>query len=285
MSSIVSHRQWAQLAGARQQQEVERLCSHVADFAPRHAEVIGRQQVRETVQLGLQRAALVGFDLEGPVLLYLDLMLLFGSGFASDPQLAFTRPWLDDPDAATQMQRAEGLHAACLAYLQQAAGEGHAYTLAALVRLAPWSLAALPFGPQQWPDAMIDLMAHLYPQKAQVLGRPGLAGLAALAAGRSTELGLGSFEGAVLTAVLMFALGHEFARDPLYPWVRTVLADDRAPGVDDRVRRLEGHARAYLRRVLAHFQQTGALAAAVRAAAVGQAPASAAVSAGGRPRQ
>jgi hypothetical protein len=232
---------------------VSNMVGHLSSFAPRHCEVIGEPFVRETIQRGFADCERHGLTKRGPVQLYLELMLLFGSGFASDPQLEWASHALADGDPESQMARAHALHAACLEYLEAAAGPGHCYTLEALAKLRDRQLDRLSFGPPRLREGLLDEMLAIYPQKCHAVGRTALGRLIDEAAAVAQAQGLWSFDGVVLVCVLMFALGHEFAADPLYPWVRVTLSDPRLQDTHARVRKLEGRALAYLDRVLAHF--------------------------------
>jgi len=76
----------AKAAAAAFEQE---MVNHLFSFSPKHCEVIKEPGVREVIRLGLQRAEAFGFTFRGPVRLFIELMFMFGSEFATDPQ----HPW------------------------------------------------------------------------------------------------------------------------------------------------------------------------------------------------
>jgi len=51
----------------------------------------------------------------------------------------------------------------------------------------------------------------------------------------------------------MFAMGHGFATDPLFPWIRTTLNDPLIHDPAQRVRRLVSKIKTYLDAVLKHL--------------------------------
>jgi hypothetical protein len=64
----------------------ELLAEHLQHLAPREAQELGREGLRGVVRLGRQRAAQIEFTDRESIRLYVELMFLLGSGFATDPQ-------------------------------------------------------------------------------------------------------------------------------------------------------------------------------------------------------
>jgi hypothetical protein len=219
--------QWNDLAQGAARRFEDDAVAHLARFSPRHCAIVGEPHVREAVQRGMAACTGVGFTHRGPVQLYLELMLLFGSAFATDPQLAWAAQALGAPDPGTQGQRAWALHAAATSWLAAASGDGHVLALAALERLRGRRTKTLSFGPDRWRDGLLADMAAIYPEKFRVVGVDALDRLLEAAHAAAKAAGVWTFEGVVLVAVLMFALGHGVLDDPLHPWVREALADDR----------------------------------------------------------
>lgn len=64
----------------------DEMVGHCAEFSPRLFEIIGADQMRVAVRQALERARTYGLSFRGPMRLYVELMLLFGSDFDTDPQ-------------------------------------------------------------------------------------------------------------------------------------------------------------------------------------------------------
>lgn len=71
---------------------------------------VGDEQMLKAVRFGITQARNHGFTFRGPVQLYLELMLLFGSYFDTDPQYPWAAAILARQDSGSQMQRAEQLY-------------------------------------------------------------------------------------------------------------------------------------------------------------------------------
>ncbi|MBK7353861.1 MAG: hypothetical protein IPJ05_10285 [Nitrosomonas sp.] len=88
----------------------DEMVEHLAKFSPPLYKVVGEEQMRKVIRLGMSQAAQYGFTYRGPVRLYLELMLLFGSYFDTDPQYPWAAEILTNQESGTQMQRAESLY-------------------------------------------------------------------------------------------------------------------------------------------------------------------------------
>ena len=230
----------------------EEMRAHLAQFSPPLYRATGEAGMMATIRLGLRGAAGHGFTLRGPLRLYLELMLLFGSKFPSDPQYPVLREVMQDCDAGSQMQRADRLFAATMDYRRSVGGPDDEYTLRALRRIYSEAQDPARFTrPREAADILADL-ARIHPEKLAHLGEAPLLALIDGAVARARGLPGSTPRGETLLVVMMLAFGHGCAEDPLYPWIGATLA--RA--VDEGAawpQRLERKAMTWLRHVLAHF--------------------------------
>ncbi len=95
--------QMAVLQGAAQRQFEAEMLSHLRRFSPKTFAMAGEPGVRTTIQTGIQRAHGYGLSFRGPVRLYLELMMMLGSAFDTDPQYPWASQVLQDRDFASQM--------------------------------------------------------------------------------------------------------------------------------------------------------------------------------------
>jgi|HubBroStandDraft_5_1064220.scaffolds.fasta_scaffold611122_1 hypothetical protein len=59
---------------------------HLKKFFPKQCAAAGDPQLRDTVQYGIQRAEVHGFKAKRDVCKYIDLMIVFGRDFDTDPR-------------------------------------------------------------------------------------------------------------------------------------------------------------------------------------------------------
>jgi len=229
------------------------MLAHLAEFSPPLFRAVGDEQMRKAIRLGMERAGTWGLTLRGPVRLYLDLMLLFGSHFDSDPQYPWAGEILAAGDAGSEMARADRLHARTMDYRRQVAGPEDIYTLTALRNITALARQPLEIDWEDYGPAMRRQIALVYPRKAAYIGDAGVDALVRKGLEGARRQGFSTVRGAILVTVLMLAFGHGCGADPLYPWIAGTLSKDTDGDPDVKARRLEKKALTWLDQVLAHF--------------------------------
>lgn len=209
---------------ARQNFEGE-MRAHLAQFSPSHCQAVGDGRMREVIRFGSGRAEGYGFTLRGPVRLYLELMLLFGGHFDTDPQYPWASEILTTQDRGAQMQRAHRLYEQSLAYRRQADGPADAYMVAALNKMAILARYPQVISAEHFIADMLLQIEYMYPEKAAYVGRDGFATLIREGRDVAQRLSFASATDAVLFVVLMVAFGCGCCADPLYPWIAGTLSD------------------------------------------------------------
>lgn len=232
----------------------DEMVEHLAGFSPPLFKAAGEEQMRKAIRLGMERAAGYGFDLRGPVRLYLELMLLFGSRFDTDPQYPWATETLTNRDSGPQMQRAERLYERTMDYRRQVAGPTDAYTLKALRNIRAFASQALSFPIEDLVPAMLREIAIVYPEKAAYIGSESLSALIRKGSDGARIQRFSTTRGMALVIVLMLAFGHGCGADPLYPWIARTLNDKTIADPDERAKRLEKKALTWLDHVLAYFE-------------------------------
>jgi hypothetical protein len=217
--------------------------------------VIGENEVRNAIRLGLAKADGYGFTQRGAVRFLVELMFMFGSHFDTDLQ----HPWVGDlleNRLLSDLFRADALHQQMTEYLDHVAGPNNVFVRSALVstqRLAAHSTLAST-STKELVDELTTHLRGVYPQKCAWLGdervRRVLSGGLESAEVRRVE----RIEGMALFAVLAFVLGHRCFDDPLYPWIAHTLRDS-VVAPDQRAARLQRKALTYLDHVLLHLER------------------------------
>jgi len=225
----------------------ERMVEHLFAFSPQHCAGIGEAAVQEVVALGIERSAQHGFSQRGPVRLYLEMMLLMGSHFDTDPQLPLPMAdLLRDRDKAAQLDRADRLHGELLRHMRQALGRANRHARAAIDRLRTMSSSALELRDEHLERDVLRVFGQVYPERFALAGPAALALLVARARALAAAESLDLRRGTALTGLLMFELGHRCFEDPLYPWLARALLETRGQDPVARTEHLEAKAKTYL---------------------------------------
>lgn len=231
----------------------DQMVTHLAEFSPPLFKAVGEEQMHKAIQLGVSQAAQYGFTYRGPVRFYLEMMLLFGSYFDTDPQYPWAAEILNNQQLGSQMQRAERLYEKTMDYRQKVAGPDDTYTLEALKRIAIFAQHPLTIPPDKYIPAMLREIAQIYPQKATYVGVSGLETLIRKGMGGAQRQQFMTERGMTLVVVLMLAFGHGCGKDPLYPWIAKTLQDEMIVDAKARAERLEKKALTWLEHVLGYF--------------------------------
>ena len=233
----------------------EEMVVHLGEFSPPLFKAIGEEQLRKAIRFGIERADSHGFTFRGPVRLYLELMLLFGSHFDTDPQYPWATEILQNRDGNSQMQRANRLYEKTTDYREKVVGPEDAYTLRALRNISVLARHPLPLSAENFAPAMREQITRVYPQKAVYIGDAGLDALIDEGIDRAKGFHFSTDRANALFVVLMLAFGHGCSEDPLYPWISRTLSDERISDPEARAKRLEQKALTWLDHVLIYFDE------------------------------
>jgi len=233
----------------------DEMIGHLAKFSPPLYKTVGEEQMRKVIQLGMNQAGKYGFTYRGSVRLYLELMLLFGSYFDSDPQYPWASEILINRQSGSQMQRAERLYEKAMDYRQKVAGPEDAYTLEALKKIAIFAKQPFIIQSDNFIPAMRREIEYIYPQKAAYVGPACLEALITKGMGGARRQQFVTVRGMTLVVVLMLAFGHGCGADPLYPWIARTLQNEAIIDPAARAERLEKKALTWLEHVLSYFNK------------------------------
>jgi hypothetical protein len=231
----------------------DEMVAHLAEFSPPLFKAVKENQMRVVICLGIARAGKYGITFRGPIRFYLELMLLFGSHFDTDPQY----PWAAEilRDSAPQMSRAERLYERTLDYRKNVGGPKDAHTLQALRNIRVLVDQPLTVSSDNFSSAILEAMTRVYPQKMAYVGENGLRVLIDAGIVAAQKYGFSSIRALALPVVLMFAFGHNCFHDPLYPWIERTLEEETITDPEARARRLEKKAVIWLDHVLGYFDK------------------------------
>jgi hypothetical protein len=232
----------------------DEMVVHLGRFSPPLFKATGEDAIREAIRLGIERAGGYGLTLRGPVRLYLELMLLFGSRFDTDPQYPWAAGILIDRDSGPQMQRADLLYERTMDYRKEVAGPEDAFALEALAKIRALAREPLRLSAGDLVAAMRREIAAVYPQKAAHVGADGIDALIREGIDEARRHRFEADRAVALVVVLMLAFGHGCSEDPLYPWIGRTLKIEAITDPEARARRLESKALTWLDHVLAHFE-------------------------------
>ncbi len=232
------------------------MANHCREFSPHLTKTLDDEQLEAAVRQGIKKAESYGFDQRGPVRFYLDLMIVFGSGFDTDPQYPWAKEMLAPVEEIPQMQRSEALHEKTTDYLEKVDGKENAHTLAALQELSDRIKQGLTFRRDSFDADILTLMKEVHPRKYEETGEEQLRQL--IKVGRKkglTDYGFKKPRPVALMVVLAFAFGYEFDNDPFLPWISRTLGKTEFETPDHKADELERRALIWLNAVLKNAKE------------------------------
>lgn len=240
---IIRDGQIKAMEAAAEDNFVGELMAHCTEFAPGPVSAMSAEELRLAVTKGVDAADKDGFDLRGPVRFYIDLMLAFGSGFATDPQYPWAAEIVAKREEAGQMERAEELNEKTQEAFAAIFGEKNEYSLKALEMMLERVKAGMSFKREGFKQDVLLLLKDVYPQKFTVVGEDALKKLITYAIARGRDrYGFKAPRSMAIVVVLMFAFGHRFDADPFLPWISRTLKGNEEITPDDQAAELERRA-------------------------------------------
>jgi hypothetical protein len=207
-----------------QQGFADYMLGHLKKHFPVHCRLLGDDKLPVFVEWGIGTAISHHFFDRSQCCLYIDLMVMLGSGFDSDIQL----PWANEilgkemngPDA-----RIDLLYKTAMNYLDAVVGKSYVFPLVQMEQLA-----AMPVNPEtgEIPDGSFsqELLPDLFDfwtPKYRVAGKQALQQLIINAVEKAASYGFRGQNSIAWLVLLQFLFGHNIDSDPLYPWVKEFL--------------------------------------------------------------
>lgn len=228
------------------------MVGHSKEFSPHLSASLGDAQLREVVRQSIARAGDFGFTLRGPIRLFIEFTLLFGSGFHDDPQFPVIREILQS--GADEMTRANRLHEWQNDYVDRVAGPENVNLRQALEYVDDFARNTPTALERNFDDEILQGIARAFPERTSLIGESPLRTLVADGKEEAARHGFTSARGKALLVILKTSFGHRCTDDPLYPWIRQTLVDPQIADADARAQRLERKSLTWLSHVLARPQ-------------------------------
>lgn len=225
MTLTIRRAQMEALEEAQRHQFALEMVEHLHSYSPAHAARIGDSALYQVARSGLARAEQYGLTLRGPVRLVIELMVLLGSYFDTDPQYPWAAEILNDRSTSDEMTRANALQERAVKFYDTALGSDYQYEHAAIRRLRQEDFEGFPErDATAFRSELLRRFSVIYPEKANYVGPESLENLLGQAAQLADYYSMGTPAGVVLVTALGFALGHRCDIDPQFPWLSQDLA-------------------------------------------------------------
>ncbi len=233
---------------------IKEMIQHCKEFSPELCATLNDDQLSIAIHKAIQRANMHDFTQRGPVRLFIEMILLFGSDFYSDPQYPWIREIIKNNKDYTQIPVAEELYEKILDYQEMVNGPDDNITIRAYERIKEISKEPPVFPQDDFITNTIQVIQFIYPEKFEYVGADALLKLFNDGIETAKAHGLNSGRSWLLICLLKFTFGHGCTDDPLYPWINETLHDEKNTDPEHCANRLENKSLIWLDRVLTNFK-------------------------------
>ena len=238
MTLTIRGEQQAVLEEAQRHWFALEMVDHLHQYAPAHAARIGDSMLYRVARMGLDKAEQYGFTMRGPVRLFIELMVLLGTYFDTDPQYFWAANILNGRREQGEMKRADLLQEQAVRFYDSVLGSDYRYEHAAIRRLCDEHFTNIPDLDSAANAEILLRFQSVYPEKVAHVGQAALDALVTHARLLALDYSLTTPFGVALIAGLTFALGYRCDVDPQFPWIATCLSSPDTHGSLQRPTRL-----------------------------------------------
>ncbi|MFI8223325.1 hypothetical protein [Pseudomonas sp. NPDC085632] len=197
------------------------MLANSQQYYPELCENVGEHQLRLFVRSAMERAGNFGLSARGPVRLFIEMSLLCGSSFDTDPQY----PWAGAilRNGKPQMERADALYWAIVDYQKHLPPPDGTRLGASLKQAQMQMLTSFGTDLEQGTSCLSTAIRHVWPEKVAYVGTSNLNVLIRAMLNTARTRSIVDADAHLLLLTLMLVCGHGCFDDPLYPWLSKAL--------------------------------------------------------------
>ncbi|MCL1029417.1 hypothetical protein [Serratia silvae] len=181
---------------------------------------LGDECFKQAISGGVIKAEKIGFSERGPVQLYVSLLIVFGSGFETDPQYAWFSKVMDENKSLPQLEQADFLFEKVRCYLDEIGGESERHLLNCASKLLHLDFEKVNIRHENYINDIHELLIKLHPQKYLSTPKDDITILIQQGIIKANNIyGFDNTNHVALIVLFMFFMGHQFDQDPFYQWI------------------------------------------------------------------
>jgi hypothetical protein len=200
-----------------------RMLQHLGNHFCELAMLCGEEGFGKIIDDAVPRFQALGLRSNYEACIFIDLTVMLGRGFDTDPLLSWVQAILERPQA-DKTAWMEKLMDAAVKFRQQLLGAALKLPEAVFRKIIQYDYDDIEdqIKPLSQP-AFLEYLAALWPEKFAIIDERGFDALLREAAASAKAYGISSPEGAAYFCMLTFLLGHQFDRDFQYEWLMNIL--------------------------------------------------------------
>ncbi|MDR0218921.1 MAG: hypothetical protein LBI71_08580 [Enterobacteriaceae bacterium] len=250
MTIEINEEQWNMLKNNSLNAYIDELIVHCNESYPYLEIKSGQNGLKEALKIAVEKAKNKGFDQRGPVQFYIDLQILFGTEFQTDPQYSWIKTILDNNVNIGQIEKTTLLYHEVTQYLNAVHGEQDEYLKASIIKFQNINIEHLNVQWNTYESNIYSLLKSLFPQKYRFIQQNDIKKLIQFSVEKSNQYHIENANKSAFLVLTMFLLGHEFDQDIFLPNLNARLFKQYYFDTDSFIMELERQVKDYLKSLL-----------------------------------
>ncbi|MDC9596867.1 hypothetical protein [Xenorhabdus anantnagensis] len=247
MTIELNEEQWNILKKHSFNAYIDELVAHCNESYPYLDIKLGKDGLRSALKNAVGKAKNEGFDQRGAVQFYIDMLILFGTGFQTDPQYTWIKTSLDNHAHLGQLEKTSLLYHEITRYLNEVHSEKDEHLKDSIFKFQNINIERLNVQWNTYGINIDDILKHLFPQKHKYIKQDDIKKLIQLGVEKSNQYGIESANQSAFLTLIMFLLGHEFDQDIFLPHLNSKLFKQYYSDADMLIMVMEKQTKEYLK--------------------------------------
>ncbi|WP_275360824.1 hypothetical protein [Xenorhabdus bovienii] len=205
--------QWNMLKKHSFNAYIDELVAHCNESYPYLEIKLGKDELRKALKDAVEKAKNDGFDQRGAVQFYIDMLILFGTEFQTDPQYTWIKTNLDNHSHLGQLEKTSLLYHEVTRYFNEVHGEQDKHLKTSILKFQNINIERLNVQWNTYESNVDALLKSLYPQKHQYIKQNDIKKLIQFGVEKSDQYGIKNSNCSAFLTLIMFLLGHKFDQD------------------------------------------------------------------------
>lgn len=207
------------------------MADHISKHFPGHSKVFGDKAISNVIHQGFERAKAYDFTTRHEVCLFIDMMIMLGSGFDTDPQMTWAGDILNDKNFSDPTIKIERLYDRAMVYLDHVVGTDAVFPVGPLRKMFEYPAKKLQnLSESDMDNGILFEFKNIWPQKFRVVGEEQLRVLIQHNMALIGDYGISGIPAICFFLILMYLLGHRFYMDSMYELSMAGFNDDKVEG-------------------------------------------------------
>lgn len=201
------------------------MIKRLAEKFPSLTQLIGQEGLTNIIEQGISKSKNYGIELAYETSVIIEMSVLFGHAFDTDPLLNWAGEILNNPSLGSR-EKIESLKSLSLEYLNHTIPEDEIYPVPQYNKILNKSYEDLvvEFKNASQPE-FLDYLKKFWREKFNQVKPGKLDLLFEMYLPKAEEHAFISIETINYYFLLMYLLGHQFDTDPQFPWIKDLLND------------------------------------------------------------